>query len=48
MFKRLAEQHRQLVKDLVMDLQALAIALENQGYLVYFARLQLAFFTQGQ
>jgi len=32
-FKRLAEQHRQLVKDLVMDLQALAIALENQGYL---------------
>ena len=34
MFKRLAEQHRQLVKDLVMDLQALAIALENQGYLV--------------
>lgn len=33
MFKRLAEQHRQLVKDLVMDLQALAIALENQGYL---------------
>ncbi|GCA91189.1 hypothetical protein MiTa_04557 [Microcystis aeruginosa NIES-4264] len=47
MFKRLAEQHRQLVKDLVMDLQALAIALENQGYL-YFARLLLAFFTQGQ
>ena len=33
MFKRLAEEHRQLVKDLVMDLQALAIALENQGYL---------------
>ncbi|MFM7903738.1 MAG: DUF1815 family protein, partial [Microcystis sp.] len=23
MFKRLAEQHRQLVKDLVLDLQAL-------------------------
>ncbi len=33
MFTRLAEQHRQLVKDLVMNLQALAIALENRGYL---------------
>lgn len=33
MFIRLAEQHRQFVKDLVMNLQALAIALENQGYL---------------
>ena len=33
MFKRLAEQHRQLVQDLVMNLQALAIALENRGYL---------------
>ncbi|MEG3437246.1 DUF1815 family protein [Pannus brasiliensis CCIBt3594] len=32
MFNRLAEQHRQLVQDLVMDLQALAIALENRGY----------------
>jgi hypothetical protein len=32
-FKRLAEQHRQLVQDLVMNLQALAIALENRGYL---------------
>jgi hypothetical protein len=32
-FKRLAEQHRQLVQDLVMNLQALALALENQGYL---------------
>jgi Domain of unknown function (DUF1815) len=33
MFTRLAEQHRQFVHDLVMDLQALAIALENQGYM---------------
>ncbi|BAZ43959.1 hypothetical protein NIES4102_09620 [Chondrocystis sp. NIES-4102] len=33
MFTRLAQQHRQFVKDLVMTLQALAIALENQGYL---------------
>lgn len=33
MFKRLAQQHRQLVQDLVMNLQALAIALENRGYL---------------
>jgi hypothetical protein len=32
-FKRLAEQHRQFVKDLVMNLQALAIVLENQGYI---------------
>jgi hypothetical protein len=32
-FIRLAEQHRNFVKDLVMSLQALAIALENQGYL---------------
>jgi hypothetical protein len=32
-FSRLAEQHRQLVQDLVLDLQALAIALENRGYL---------------
>ena len=33
MFVRLAEQHRQFVKDLVMSLQALAIVLENRGYL---------------
>ena len=33
MFNRLAQQHRQFVSDLVMNLQALAIALENQGYL---------------
>lgn len=33
MFIRLAQQHRQFVRDLVMTLQALAIALENQGYL---------------
>ncbi|MDJ0681165.1 MAG: DUF1815 family protein [Xenococcaceae cyanobacterium MO_167.B52] len=33
MFTRLAQQHRQFVRDLVMDLQALAIALENRGYL---------------
>jgi hypothetical protein len=32
-FTRLAQEHRQFVKDLVMNLQALAIALENQGYL---------------
>jgi hypothetical protein len=32
-FIRLAEQHRQLVKDLVMNLQALATVLENRGYL---------------
>jgi hypothetical protein len=33
MFTRLAEQHRQFIQDLVMNLQALAIALENKGYL---------------
>lgn len=33
MFVRLAEQHRQFVKDLIMSLQALAIVLENRGYL---------------
>ncbi len=33
MFTRLAQQHRQFVRDLVMDLQALAIALENRGHL---------------
>lgn len=32
MFTRLAQQHRQFVRDLVMNLQALAIVLENQGY----------------
>jgi Domain of unknown function (DUF1815) len=32
-FKRLAQQHRQFVQDLVMTLQALAIALESKGYL---------------
>lgn len=33
MFQRLAQQHRDFVKDLVMNLQALAIVLENRGYL---------------
>lgn len=33
MFLRLAEQHRQFVQDLVMNLQALAIVLERRGYL---------------
>lgn len=33
MFTRLAQQHRRFVSDLVMNLQALAVALENQGYL---------------
>ena len=33
MFNRLAQQHRQFVQDLVMTLQALAIAFENHGYL---------------
>lgn len=33
MFLRLAQQHRQFVKDLVMNLQALATVLENRGYL---------------
>jgi Domain of unknown function (DUF1815) len=33
MFARLAEQHRQFVKDLVMNLQAMAIVLENRGYI---------------
>lgn len=32
-FKRIAQQHKELVQDLVMNLQALAITLENQGYL---------------
>ena len=33
MFTRLAQQHREFVQDLVMTLQALAIVLENRGYL---------------
>lgn len=33
MFIRLADQHRQFVRDLVMNLQALAIVLERRGYL---------------
>lgn len=33
MFLRLADQHRRFVQDLVMSLQALAIALESRGYL---------------
>lgn len=33
MFLRLAQQHRQFVRDLVMNLQALATVLENRGYL---------------
>ena len=33
MFIRLAQQHRQFVRDLVMNLQALAIVLVNRGYL---------------
>lgn len=33
MFVRLAQQHRKFVRDLVMNLQALATVLENRGYL---------------
>ena len=33
MFIRLADQHRQFVQDLVMNLQALALVLEQRGYL---------------
>jgi hypothetical protein len=33
MFIRLAEQHKQFVQDLVMNLQALATVLEKRGYL---------------
>ena len=33
MFVRLANQHREFVQDLVMNLQALAIVLERRGYL---------------
>lgn len=32
MFLRLASQHREFVKDLVMSLQALATVLEQNGY----------------
>jgi len=32
-FTRLAQQHRDFVRDLVMNLQALATVLENRGYL---------------
>lgn len=32
MFLRLAQQHRQFVQDLVMNLQALAVVLERRGY----------------
>lgn len=32
MFGRLAEEHRKLVQDLVMNLQALAIVLDRRGY----------------
>ncbi len=33
MFIRLAQQYREFVKDLVMNLQALAIVLEKRGYI---------------
>jgi Domain of unknown function (DUF1815) len=33
MFDRLAGQHRELVKDLILNLHALSIALENRGYI---------------
>lgn len=33
MFLRLAQEHREFVKELVMSLQALAIALESKGYM---------------
>ncbi len=33
MFFRLADQHRQFVQDLVLDLKALAVVLEKRGYL---------------
>jgi len=33
MFKRLAQQHREFVRDLVMNLKALAIVLQNRGYI---------------
>ncbi|MDS3860947.1 DUF1815 family protein [Thermosynechococcaceae cyanobacterium BACA0444] len=33
MFTRLADQHRRFIRELVFDLQALAIALEQRGLL---------------
>ncbi|MGK7907171.1 MAG: DUF1815 family protein [Synechococcus sp.] len=33
MFTRLAQQHREFVRDLIMNLQALAIVLERHGYI---------------
>jgi Domain of unknown function (DUF1815) len=33
MFGRIAGQHRNLVKDLILNLHALSIALENKGYM---------------
>ncbi len=33
MFVRLADQHRQFVQDLVLNLKALALVLEKRGYL---------------
>lgn len=33
MFSRLAQQHRDFVRDLIMNLQALAIVLERRGYI---------------
>lgn len=36
MFLRLAQQHQQFIHDLVINLQALAIALENSGYFTSF------------
>jgi hypothetical protein len=33
MFVRLADQHRQFVQDLVLNLKAMAVVLENRGYL---------------
>lgn len=33
MFSRLADQHRQFVQDLVLNLKALALVLEKRGYL---------------
>ncbi|MCF4966151.1 MULTISPECIES: DUF1815 family protein [Nostocales] len=36
MFLRLAQQHQEFIHDLVINLQALAIALENKGYTTSF------------
>lgn len=43
MFIRLAQQYREFVKDLVMNLQALAIVLEKRGYIAscYTCGIQL-------